>query len=85
MMIPLVMAAADCLLRGLGRDVVAERIKEDIQKRVTDAGIEVIEARITYLAYVPEIVAVMLQRQQATVVDESDDSRWSCGYGETCS
>ena len=48
--------------------MVAERIKEDIQKRVTDAGIEVIEARITYLAYAPEIAAVMLQRQQASAV-----------------
>ena len=54
-------------LRG-SSDVVAERIKEDIQKRVTDAGIEVIEARITYLAYAPEIAAVMLQRQQASAV-----------------
>lgn len=54
-------------LRG-SSDVVAERIKEDIQKRVSDAGIEIIEARITYLAYAPEIAAVMLQRQQASAV-----------------
>lgn len=56
-------------LRG-SSDVVAERIKNDIQERVVEAGIEIIEARITYLAYAPEIAAVMLQRQQAsTVVD----------------
>ena len=54
-------------LRG-SSDVVAERIKEDIQKRVAEAGIEVIEARITYLAYAQEIAAVMLQRQQASAV-----------------
>ena len=49
-------------LRG-SSDVVAERIKNDIQERVVEAGIEIIEARITYLAYAPEITAVMLQRQ----------------------
>lgn len=54
-------------LRG-SSDIVAERIKEDIQERVSDAGIEIIEARITYLAYAPEIAAVMLQRQQASAV-----------------
>ena len=54
-------------LRG-SSEVVAGRIKEEIQQRVTDAGIEVIEARITYLAYAPEIAAVMLQRQQASAI-----------------
>ena len=54
-------------LRG-SSDVVAERIKNDIQERVVEAGIEIIEARITYLAYAPEIAAVMLQRQQASAV-----------------
>lgn len=54
-------------LRG-SSDVVAERIKNDIQERVVEAGIEIIEARITYLAYSPEIAAVMLQRQQASAV-----------------
>ena len=48
--------------------MVAARIREEIQQRVTDAGIEVIEARITYLAYAPEIAAVMLQRQQASAI-----------------
>ena len=39
-----------------------------IAKKVTDAGLEIIEARITYLAYAPEIAAVMLQRQQASAI-----------------
>ncbi|MBQ8885559.1 MAG: SPFH domain-containing protein [Clostridia bacterium] len=54
-------------LRG-SSEVVAERIREKIQSRVEKAGIEVIEARITHLAYAPEIAAVMLQRQQASAI-----------------
>ena len=54
-------------LRG-SSEVVAERIRNEIQQRVNDAGIEIIEARITYLAYAPEIAAVMLQRQQASAI-----------------
>ncbi len=54
-------------LRG-SSEIVAARIKEEIQKRVTDAGLEIIEARITHLAYAPEIAAAMLQRQQASAV-----------------
>lgn len=54
-------------LRG-SSEVVAKRIKDEIQKRVADAGIEVEEARITYLAYATEIAAVMLQRQQASAI-----------------
>lgn len=54
-------------LRG-SSEVVANRIKEEIQQRVGDAGLEIIEARITYLAYAPEIAAVMLQRQQASAI-----------------
>lgn len=54
-------------LRG-SSDVVASRIRDEIQARVDEAGIEVIEARITYLAYAPEIAAVMLQRQQASAI-----------------
>ena len=48
--------------------MVASRIRDEIQTRVDDAGIEIIEARITYLAYAPEIAAVMLQRQQASAI-----------------
>lgn len=54
-------------LRG-SSDTVAKRIKEEIQERVDEAGIEIVEARITYLAYAPEIAAVMLQRQQASAI-----------------
>jgi len=54
-------------LRG-SSEVVAARIKEEIQSRVAEAGVEIIEARITYLAYAPEIAAAMLQRQQASAV-----------------
>ncbi len=54
-------------LRG-SAEVVADRIKQEIQSKVADAGLEVIEARITYLAYAPEIASVMLQRQQASAI-----------------
>lgn len=54
-------------LRG-SSEVVAERIRDEIQKKVIDAGLEIIESRITYLAYAPEIAAVMLQRQQAAAI-----------------
>ena len=54
-------------LRG-SSEVVAERIRDEIQKRVAEAGIEIVEARITYLAYATEIAAVMLQRQQASAI-----------------
>lgn len=54
-------------LRG-SSEIVAERIRAEIQNKVKDAGLEVIEARITYLAYAPEIAAVMLQRQQASAI-----------------
>ena len=54
-------------LRG-SSEVVAERIKQEIQSKVKEAGLEIIEARITYLAYAPEIAAVMLQRQQASAI-----------------
>lgn len=47
---------------------MAERIRREIQEKVDIAGIEIIEAKITYLAYAPEIAAVMLQRQQASAV-----------------
>ena len=54
-------------LRG-SSELVAQRIRDEIQRKVAEAGIEVIEARITYLAYAPEIAAVMLQRQQASAI-----------------
>ena len=54
-------------LRG-SSEMVAERIRNEIQLKVADAGLEIVEARITYLAYAPEIAAVMLQRQQASAI-----------------
>ena len=54
-------------LRG-SSETVAARIKDEIQNKVAEAGIEIVEARITYLAYAPEIAAVMLQRQQASEI-----------------
>ena len=59
--------ADDGSLRG-SSEVVAQRIRDEIQSRVDEAGIEIIEARITYLAYATEIAAVMLQRQQASAI-----------------
>lgn len=59
--------ADDGSLRG-SSEIVAKRIKEEIQDKVENAGIEILEARITYLAYAPEIAAVMLQRQQASAI-----------------
>lgn len=59
--------ADDGSLRG-SSDVVASRIRDEIQNRVDEAGIEIVEARITYLAYATEIAAVMLQRQQASAI-----------------
>ena len=54
-------------LRG-SSELVANRIRDEIQLKVAEAGIEILEARITYLAYAPEIAAVMLQRQQASAI-----------------
>ncbi len=54
-------------LRG-SSEVVASRIRTEIQQKVAEAGLEIVEARITYLAYAPEIAAVMLQRQQASAI-----------------
>ena len=54
-------------LRGSSQKV-ADELKTEIQTRVEMAGIEVMESRITHLAYAPEIAAAMLQRQQASAV-----------------
>jgi regulator of protease activity HflC (stomatin/prohibitin superfamily) len=48
--------------------VVAEHLKREIQERLTKAGVDVLEARISHLAYAPEIAAAMLQRQQAGAI-----------------
>ncbi len=57
-------------LRGSAQEV-CELLREELQKRVEVAGLEIIEARITHLAYAPEIAAAMLQRQQATAIIEA--------------
>jgi regulator of protease activity HflC (stomatin/prohibitin superfamily) len=54
-------------LRGNPSEV-CDQLRADIQERVVKAGVEVIEARISHLAYSPEIAAAMLQRQQAHAV-----------------
>lgn len=48
--------------------VVAEHLKREIHERLAKAGVEVMEARISHLAYAPEIAAAMLQRQQAGAI-----------------
>lgn len=57
----------DETLRG-NTTKVGNELKKDIQERLGKAGVEVIEARISHLAYAPEIAAAMLQRQQAHAV-----------------
>lgn len=54
-------------LRGSSLEVSA-RLAEEIQSKVNVAGIEILEAKITHLAYAPEIAAAMLQRQQAAAI-----------------
>ena len=54
-------------LRG-HTSAVAEHLKREVQDRLAKAGVEVIEARISHLAYAPEIAAAMLQRQQAGAI-----------------
>ena len=49
-------------------DEIAGKLQEEIQERLVQAGVEVLEARISHLAYAPEIAAVMLQRQQASAI-----------------
>ncbi|HYV85222.1 MAG TPA: SPFH domain-containing protein [Patescibacteria group bacterium] len=47
---------------------IAEHLKQEIQERLTKAGVQVLEARISHLAYAAEIASVMLQRQQAGAI-----------------
>jgi regulator of protease activity HflC (stomatin/prohibitin superfamily) len=54
-------------LRG-NTNEVAEHMKKEIQERLSRAGVEVMEARISHLAYAPEIAQAMLQRQQAGAI-----------------
>ena len=54
-------------LRG-HTSAIADHLRKEIQDRLARAGVEVIEARISHLAYAPEIAAAMLQRQQAGAI-----------------
>ncbi len=60
-------AESELTLRSGGEEV-NNILEEQINERLTIAGIEVVEARINYLAYAPEIAAVMLRRQQADAI-----------------
>ncbi|MBR4533646.1 MAG: SPFH domain-containing protein [Bacteroidaceae bacterium] len=59
--------AQDITLRSGGEEI-NEQLEQKLTERLAMAGIEVVEARINYLAYAPEIAAVMLRRQQATAI-----------------
>ncbi len=54
-------------LRGSSREV-AQDLQRELQSKVENAGLEIVEARITHLSYAPEIAAAMLQRQQASAI-----------------
>ena len=57
----------DLTLRGGGEEI-NDQLEQKLNERLALAGIEVVEARINYLAYAPEIAAVMLRRQQASAI-----------------
>ena len=59
--------AGEITLRS-GGDEINEKLKEELNERLLMAGIEVMEARLNYLAYAPEIAAAMLRRQQADAI-----------------
>jgi hypothetical protein len=58
---------AQLSLRG-HTNAIADHLRKEIQDRLSRAGVEVVEARISHLAYAPEIAAAMLQRQQAGAI-----------------
>lgn len=60
-------SSSELTLRS-GGDEINEVLKTELEERLSMAGIEVVEARINYLAYAPEIAAVMLRRQQADAI-----------------
>lgn len=61
-------AETDELTLRSGGEEINEQLEQKLNERLTMAGIEVVEARINYLAYAPEIAAVMLRRQQASAI-----------------
>ena len=60
--------SADEITLRSGGDEINERLKDELNERLSMAGIEVLEARLNYLAYAPEIAAAMLRRQQADAI-----------------
>lgn len=54
-------------LRGSSQEI-ADIMQQELQNKVADAGIDIVDVRITHLAYAPEIASAMLQRQQATAI-----------------
>lgn len=61
-------SAADELTLRSGGEEINDQLEQKLNERLAMAGIEVLEARINYLAYAPEIAAVMLRRQQASAI-----------------
>lgn len=61
-------AGTDKLTLRSGGEEINEQLEQKLNERLAMAGIEVVEARINYLAYAPEIAAVMLRRQQASAI-----------------
>ena len=59
--------AGEVTLRG-GQDAVAQALRAELQARFADAGVDVLDAKISHLAYAPEIAQVMLRRQQAEAI-----------------
>lgn len=51
-----------------GLDTVADALRDDLNRRFASAGVEVLDAKLTHLAYAPEIAQVMLRRQQAVAI-----------------
>lgn len=60
-------SSTEITLRGGSQEIV-ELLEDKLNERLSMAGIEVVEARLNYLAYAPEIAAVMLRRQQASAI-----------------
>ena len=61
------LAAGETTLRA-GMDEVAHALKTELQERICAAGVETLDAKLTHLAYAPEIAQVMLRRQQAEAI-----------------
>lgn len=59
---------ADEVTLRAGLDTVANALKDDLNQRFSTAGVQVLDAKLTHLAYAPEIAQVMLRRQQATAI-----------------